>query len=68
MSRRFKTIPKFKSEAAERAFWEAQGNDSTEYVDWSRAKVALPDDEARTWRRDLRTARKTIKAPADKWK
>ncbi len=31
------------------------------------AKVKLPDDEARSWRRDLRTARKTMKAPADKW-
>ncbi|HVC91817.1 MAG TPA: hypothetical protein VND66_14475 [Acidobacteriaceae bacterium] len=32
------------------------------------AKVKLPDEEARTWRRDLRTARKTLKPPADKWK
>lgn len=39
MNRRLKPIPRFKSEAAERAFWEARGNDSTQYVDWSRAKI-----------------------------
>ena len=39
MSRRLKTIPKFKNEAAERAFWEAAGNDSTQYVDWGRAQI-----------------------------
>jgi antitoxin (DNA-binding transcriptional repressor) of toxin-antitoxin stability system len=31
------------------------------------ANTALPDEEAKVWRRDLMTARKTIKAPADKW-
>ncbi|HXC41643.1 MAG TPA: BrnA antitoxin family protein [Burkholderiales bacterium] len=31
-----KTPPKFKSEAAERAFWGR--HDSTEYVDWSAGK------------------------------
>jgi predicted DNA binding CopG/RHH family protein len=36
MSRRRKTIPKFASEAAERAFWEK--NDSAEYLDWSKAR------------------------------
>jgi predicted DNA binding CopG/RHH family protein len=40
MSRRLKTIPKFKSEAAERAFWETADNDSTQYVDWNQAKIA----------------------------
>ena len=35
-------VPKFTSEAKERAFWEK--NDSTEYQDWSTAKrVALPN-------------------------
>ena len=33
-----KPIPMFKTEAAERAFWEK--NDSTEYVDWSKAQRA----------------------------
>ncbi|MGA3102592.1 MAG: BrnA antitoxin family protein [Terracidiphilus sp.] len=40
MKKRLKLIPKFASEAAERAFWESPGNDSTEYVDWNKAKLA----------------------------
>jgi predicted DNA binding CopG/RHH family protein len=41
MRKRRKPIPKFSSEAEERAFWESQ--DSTEFVDWSVAKpVRLP--------------------------
>ena len=43
MSKPLKPIPEFSSEAKERAFWESQKNDSTEYVDWSKAKlVAFP--------------------------
>ncbi len=38
MSKRLKTIPKFSSEAAERTFWEK--NDSSQYLDWSKAQVA----------------------------
>lgn len=42
MNKPFKTTPKFTDEAQERAFWEA--NDSTEYLDWSKArKVTLPN-------------------------
>ena len=41
MSKRLKPIPKFANEAAERAFWESPKNDSTEYVDWSKAKIAV---------------------------
>lgn len=33
-----KKVPKFKTEAEERAFWEA--NDSSEFVDWSQAQPA----------------------------
>jgi predicted DNA binding CopG/RHH family protein len=33
-----KKIPKFKTEAEERAFW--QTHDSSEYVDWSKAQLA----------------------------
>ena len=40
MSNPFKPIPKFSNEAEERAFWESPKNDSTEYVDWSKAKLA----------------------------
>jgi predicted DNA binding CopG/RHH family protein len=39
MSKRQRTIPKFSNEAAERAFWEK--NDSTEYLDWSKARPAV---------------------------
>ncbi len=41
MKRRLKPIPKFPNEAAERAFWESPQSDSTEYVDWSKAKLAV---------------------------
>ena len=41
MSRK-KRVPKFKSEDKERDFWAKE--DSTEYVDWSRARrVILPN-------------------------
>lgn len=32
------------------------------------AKVKLPAHEIAAWSRDLRKARKTLKAPADKWR
>lgn len=37
-----KTVPTFQSEREERAFWET--HDTTEYVDWSHAKVAVFPD------------------------
>lgn len=39
MNKRLKPIPKFASEARERAFWEK--NDSTVYMDWKKAQVAV---------------------------
>lgn len=39
MSKPLKPIPKFTSEAQERKFWEK--NDSTDYVDWSKAQRAV---------------------------
>lgn len=40
--RKLKPVPTFKTEAAERAFWEAA--DSTEYVDWKSGKtVRFPE-------------------------
>lgn len=39
MDKTFKTIPHFASEAEERAFW--QTHDSTQYVDWSKAKRGI---------------------------
>ena len=38
MNKQLKPIPKFTSEAAERAYWES--HDSTEHLDWSKAKPA----------------------------
>ena len=38
MKKNLKPIPKFKTEAEERRFWEKL--DSTQYVDWSKAKPA----------------------------
>ena len=41
MRKKRQAIPRFSSEAEERAFWESR--DSTEFVDWSQAKrVRLP--------------------------
>ena len=42
MSKKLKPIPYFKTEAEERLFWET--HDSTDYVDWSKAKrVQFPN-------------------------
>jgi len=42
MRKRPKVIPKFANEAAERTFWEK--NDSTEYLDWTKAQpAAMPN-------------------------
>lgn len=38
MTKTRKAIPKFKSEAEERAFWET--HDSADYVDWTKAERA----------------------------
>ena len=41
-SPKVRSVPKFRSEAAERKFWAT--HDSTEYVDWSKAERArLPN-------------------------
>jgi len=39
MSKAKSKVPTFKTEAEERAFWEK--HDSTDYVDWSKAKKAV---------------------------
>ncbi len=42
MTKPVKAIPKFRSEAQERAFWES--HDSSTLVDWAKAKkVSLPN-------------------------
>ena len=41
-TKKLKSIPKFKSEAEERKFWNT--HDSTEYIDWSKAeRVTFPN-------------------------
>jgi hypothetical protein len=40
MSKPRKPIPDFRSEDEERAFWATKGRDSTEYLDWSKARLA----------------------------
>ena len=32
------------------------------------SQIQLPEDDARAWRRDLQAARRTLKAPGDKWR
>ena len=32
------------------------------------AEINLPDEEAVTWGRDLKTARKALKTPPDRWR
>lgn len=47
MSKPHKTVPEFRTEAEERAFWESQ--DFTVYLDWSQARPArLPNLKAST--------------------
>jgi predicted DNA binding CopG/RHH family protein len=42
MNKPRKTIPEFKTEAEERAYWES--HDSSQHIDWSRAKrVRFPN-------------------------
>jgi predicted DNA binding CopG/RHH family protein len=44
MSTQAKPPLKFKNEAEERAFWESKGSDSTEYLDWTKARrIVLPN-------------------------
>jgi len=47
-----KPLPRFRTEAQERAFWETEGRDSTQHLDWAKAqRVVLPN---------LRPSTKTI--------
>ncbi len=61
MSRQTKAVPQFASEAEERAFW--QSHDSTDYVDWSKAKGAiLPNLKPTTQTISLRLPRHLLDA------
>jgi predicted DNA binding CopG/RHH family protein len=53
MNKRFKPVPKFSSEVAERALWEQ--NDSTAYLDWKKAQpTVLPNLKSSTQTISLR--------------
>lgn len=39
MKKQLRRVPKFASEAEERVFWESKTNDSTDYIDWSKASL-----------------------------
>ena len=40
MSKPLKPIPEFRTEDQEREFWATRGRDSTQYLDWSKARLA----------------------------
>jgi predicted DNA binding CopG/RHH family protein len=61
MTRQPKAIPRFKSEAEEREFW--QTHDSTDYVDWAKAERAvLPNLKPTTQTISLRLPRHLLDA------
>jgi predicted DNA binding CopG/RHH family protein len=44
MNKPVKSPPSFNTEAEERAYWEAEGRDSTQHLDWSKAqRVVIPN-------------------------
>ncbi|CAN5310689.1 BrnA antitoxin family protein [soil metagenome] len=56
---KLKPIPRFKSEAEERAFWET--HDTTEYLDWSKARrVTFPNLKLSTTTISLRLPQGTL--------
>jgi predicted DNA binding CopG/RHH family protein len=68
MNKKLKFIPKFRSEAEERRFWET--HDSSNYVDWNKAeRVRLPNLKPSTTSISLRlpvTLLERIKVAANK--
>jgi predicted DNA binding CopG/RHH family protein len=40
MKKPLKRVPEFASEAQERAFWQSPERDTTQYLDWSKARLA----------------------------
>ena len=68
MKKKLKSIPKFRSEAEERRFWETR--DSSNYIDWNKAeRVRLPNLKPSTESISLRlpvTLLERIKVAANK--
>jgi hypothetical protein len=61
MKKKLKKLPKFKSEEEEREFWST--HDSTEYLDWTKAKVLR---EPLVARKQMKVSRAT--SEFDKWR
>ncbi len=51
MRKKFKKIPMFKNEDEEREFWDT--HDSTDYIDWSKAKRVIFPNLKKTAHKDL---------------
>jgi len=68
MNKKLKSIPKFRSEAKERRFW--QTHDSSDYIDWAKAaRVRFPNLKPSTTAISLRlpvTLLERIKVAANK--
>ena len=68
MNKKLKSVPKFRSEAEERHFWES--HDSSDYIDWTKAeRVRLPNLKPSTTSISLRlpiTLLERIKVAANK--
>ena len=68
MNKKLKSIPKFRSEAEERRFW--QTHDSSDYIDWAKAaRVRFPNLKTSTTAISLRlqvTLLERIKIAANK--
>ncbi|MFM8353474.1 MAG: BrnA antitoxin family protein [Gammaproteobacteria bacterium] len=44
MTKPAKPLPRFRTEARARGFWETEGRDSTQHLDWAKAqRVVLPN-------------------------
>lgn len=69
MSKPARPLPRFRTEAQERAYWEAEGRDSTLHLDWAKAhRVVLPNLKPSTKTISLRLPQHpldAIKAAAD---
>ena len=52
MNKQTKAVPKFANEAQERAYWES--HDSTEHLDWSKARKVLITSKGLVTRRTSR--------------
>ena len=68
MNKKLKSVPKFRSEAKERHFWQTR--DSSDYIDWTKAaRVRFPTHKPTTTAISLRlpvTLLERIKVAANK--